>query len=105
MRVVVKSSAVGVLVVVAVAALVLSAGSAIADGSGGSEMAAPASASSECPKSISERYPWIACRTTAMGTQVIAGPSGNDTWETSRILPMSHPFVVGDGYWGPDANR
>ena len=28
-----------------------------------------------CPKNISVRYPWIACRTSALGTHVIAGPT------------------------------
>ena len=88
------------------AALVLTSGSAIADGSATSpEISVPAPASSECPASISERYPWIACRTTAMGTQVIAGPEGNDAWESRRATPGSHPFVNGIGYFGPVANR
>ncbi len=88
------------------AALVLTAGSAIADGTVSHEIHVPAAAAtSECPKSISERYQWIACRTTAMGTQVIAGPAGNDTWEGTRATPGRHPFVNGIGYFGPVANR
>ena len=104
MSVVVKWSAVALF---GLAALVLSSGSAMADAAAGSEIKVPASSSSEseCPKSVSERYPWIACRTTAMGTQVIAGPSGNDTWENSGVTPLSHPFVVGHGYFGPSRNR
>ena len=85
------------------AALVLMASPAFADGQG-SEKSASAAASSECPKSISARYPWIACRTTVMGTQVIAGPVGNDTWMGRRAMPSHDPFVNGIGYYGPSEN-
>ena len=61
--------------------------------------------SSECPKSVSARYPWIACRTSAVGTQVIAGPSGNDTWENSRAIPSHDPFVNRGGHFGFSLNR
>ena len=86
------------------AALVLTSGAAVADGPANPEVSVPA-ASSECPKSISERYPWLACRTTAMGTQVIAGPTRDDTWENSRVTPGYHPFVNRGGYFGPAINR
>lgn len=102
MRVVVKCSA-GALF--GLAALVLSSGSALADASDQSEIHVPAAAASECPESVSKRYPWIACRTSTVGTLVIADPRGNDTWENSRILPNRHPFVVGDGYWGAAPSR
>ena len=87
------------------ATLVLTAGSAIADESASRTFDVPPAATSKCPESISKPYPWIACRTTALGTQVIAGPAGDDTWENSRITPGRHPFVNGIGYFGPDANR
>lgn len=102
MRVVVKCSA-GALF--GLAALVLSSGSALADASDQSEIHVPAAAASECPESVSNRYPWITCRTSTVGTLVIADPRGNDTWENSRILPGRHPFVEGDGYWGAAPSR
>jgi hypothetical protein len=111
MRVVVKCSATasfglaaGVLLA---SAVVLISGSALADGSVGQEIRVPAAvvASSNCPKNIAVRYPWIACRTTAMGTQVIAGPVGDDTWESKRATPGDDPFVNQGGFFGPVANR
>lgn len=102
MRVVVECAA-GALFGLAV--LVLSSSSALADASELSEIHVPAAATSECPRSVSKRYPWIACRTSTVGTLVIADPRGNDTWENSRILPTRHPFVEGGGYYGADQNR
>jgi hypothetical protein len=89
----------------ALAALVLTSGSAIADETGGREIRVPtATADTSCPKSISSRYPWIACRVTAMGTKVIAGPNGNATWEGSRVLQGDHPFINQGGYFGAIAD-
>jgi hypothetical protein len=87
------------------ATLVLTEGAAIADETGGREIRVPtAAADSPCPKSISKRYPWVACRTTPMGTQVIAGPTGNATWEGSRVLQGDNPFINQGGYFGEIAD-
>ena len=77
------------------AALVLTSGSALADASTMGEVRVPSAGTSECPESVSERYPWIACRASAVGTQVIAGPTGNDTWENSHVKLGNDPFVNG----------
>ncbi len=102
MRVVIKWSA-GALF--GLASLVLTSGSVFADESAGRETRVSSMVTSNCPKGIAGHYPWMACRTTATGRQVIAGPTGNDTWENSRITLGDHPFVNGDGYFGPVADR
>ena len=106
MGVVVKWSA---SVLMSLAAVVLISGAAVADGQVAERPIAVGdgakAASSECPKSVAARYPWIACRTTAAGTQVIAGPTGNDTWENSRVTPSHDPFVNRGGHFGPAENQ
>lgn len=87
------------------AALVLTSGSALADAPAQGEIRVPTAATSECPKSVSERYPWLVCRTGAAGTPVIAGPTGNDSWENSRTLLGDHPFVNQGGFFGAIAER
>jgi hypothetical protein len=84
------------------AALVLVSSSAIADTSADTRISVP---SSGCPQSVADRHPLIECRTTVAGTQVIAGRTGNDTWENSRATPGTHPFVNGGGHFGKRANR
>jgi hypothetical protein len=89
------------------AALVLTSGSALADEVGGAEIRVPTatSATVKCPKSVSRRYPGVLCRTSPTGGVEIAGPTGNDDWENSGALPLTHPFVVGGGYFGDLRNQ
>ena len=105
MRVTMKWSAGALL---GLAALVSSPGSALADDVAVPEIRVPTAAPSKtvaCPKSISSRYPGVLCRTSVTGGVEIAGPTGNDDWENSGAMPLTHPFVTGGGYFGGMRNQ
>ena len=89
------------------AALVLTSGSSLADEVAVPEIRVPtvASGTVKCPKSVSRRYPGVLCRTSKTGGVEIAGPAGNDDWENSGALPLTHPFVTGGGYFGDLRNQ
>ena len=62
------------------------------------EPAAPA-AEGECPRLVQIKYPFLSCAAGQIGQS-----AADETWESSRRIPMASDFVEGNGYWGDELN-
>ena len=50
----------------------------------------------ECSRLVQIKYPFISCANGEIGLA-----DGDDTWESSRQIPLQSSWVEGDGNWGP----
>ena len=56
-------------------------------------------AEGECPRLVQIKYPFIRCANGEIGQT-----DPDETWESSRKIPMGSEFTEGNGYWGDDLN-